>query len=339
MTPEEKLRVHVTVDVECAEERATATGVEPARGYELRVWGRLHNQREELGIPLVTRELDRVGLRGTFFVEPFGSSLFGEDGLAEVVSFLGGHDVQLHVHPVQRKMRWHSDGEARPSDDMADYGMVGQTSLLRDGRAILERCGAPGVVAFRAGNFGASNDTWRAMASVGLRVSSNFNLNYLSKNCRILWPEPANAPFDAGPVWELPITNFAIRGRDFRHLQVSAVSFPEMRHTLLEAHSLGLSDVTIVTHPFEYFFVDSADNRLGRPNPLNIERLRHLCQFLRDRSDIFAVETVGDFAARLEAGDLPDARRVAVVPRGRRTLRFGRMAEQAYKRLAARLPL
>jgi hypothetical protein len=327
--------VHVTVDVECAEERVTATGVEPARGYELRVWGRFHNQPEPLGIPLVVRELESAGLRGTFFVEAFGSSLFGEEGLEEVVSFLGRHDVQLHCHPVQQKMRWHSDGEAHPSDDMADYGVAGQTALLRRGRTILERCGARDLVAFRAGNFGASNDTWRAMAAVGLRVSSSFNLCYLAKNCRILWPVPANAPFDAGPVWELPITNFHDGDGRFRHLQVSAVSFPEMRHALCEAHRLGLSDVTIVTHPFEYFFVDAAAGRLGRPNPVNVERLRQLCGFLRDRSDLFEVETVADFSRR-PGQQTPD---VAVVPRGRAALRFGRMAEQAYKRLAARLPI
>jgi hypothetical protein len=213
-------------------------------------------------------------------------------------------------------------------------------ALLRQGMAILERCGVPqaSILGFRAGNFGASNDTWRAMAAAGLRVSSSFNLCYLEKSCRILWPTPANALFDTRTgVHELPVTNFANGRGSFRHLQVSAVSFPEMRHALMEASRLGLPEVTIVTHPFEYFFIDSDADGTGRPNPINIERFRQLCNFLGEHPDLFVTDTVGALARRLGAGVAVQGR--SAVPQGRRALRYGRFAEQAYKRLAARLPL
>lgn len=350
MTTSRKTRVYITIDVECAEERVTGGAVQPARGYDLRVWGRLRNQPEDLGIPLITRALGQAGLVATFFVEPFGASYFGEAGLAEVCRFLQerGHDLQLHAHPVQRCVDWHSRGEPRLPDDMAAYSTAAQVALLRQGLSTLSRCGVrrDAVLAFRAGNFGASNDTWRAMASTGLVVSSNFNLCYLDKSCRILWPSPANALFDTGAgVHELPVTNFADGRGQFRHLQVSAVSFPELRYALLEAHRLGLPQVTIVTHPFEYFFLDSPAGATGRPNPVNIERLRSLCAFLAQRDDLFAVETVGALAARLDSEEADGAQAeiseaaATVVPRGRRALRYGRFAEQAYKRLSARLPL
>jgi hypothetical protein len=343
MSNSHKTRVYLTVDVECAEERVDGASFTPARGYDLRIWGRLANQRQPLGIPLITRELALAGLEATFFVEPFGSMYFGEDGLRDVCRFLrdGGHDVQLHAHPVQRCIDWHTRGEARLPDDMAAYGTGAQVALLRQGLATLSRCGVPSssLLAFRAGNFGASNDTWRAMAAAGLRVSSNFNLCYLEKSCRILWPTPANGLFDTkSGVHELPVTNFADRRGHFRHLQVSAVSFPEMKHALIEAARLGLPEVTIVTHPFEYFLVDSIPERTGRPSTLNIERLRQLCAFLAERQDLFAVETVGALARRLAKEEAPVEAPV-LVPQGRRALRYGRFAEQAYKRLAARLPL
>jgi hypothetical protein len=337
-----KTRVHLTIDVECAEERTGGRAFEPARGYELRVWGRLRNQPDELGLPLITGELARAGLPATFFVEPFGSSYFGEAGLTEICAFLreGGHDVQVHAHPVQRCIDWHTRGEARLPDDMNAYGAAMQVALLREAMAILQRCGvAPeSLRAFRAGNFGAGNDTWRAMATVGLAVSCNFNLCYLDQSCRLLWPTPANGLFDTGlGVYELPVTNFADRPGHFRHLQVSAVSFAEMKHALLESARLGLPDVTIVTHPFEYFLVDSIGDGEGRPNTVNVERLRQLCAFLGERSDAFEVETVGTLAQRLARGEVQPGR--SAIPRGRRALRYGRFAEQAYKRLAARLPL
>ena len=343
ITTSQRTRVYLTVDVEGAEERVNGAALQPARGYDLRVWGRLRNQGGDLGIPLIVDELGQAGLPATFFVEPFGSSYFGEAGLTEICGYLRGRglDVQLHAHPVQRRVDWHSQGEPRLPDDMAAYGTGAQLALLRLGLTILERCGVPraSLLAFRAGNFGASNDTWRAMAAAGLRLSCNFNLCYLDKSCRILWPAPANALFDtATGVYELPVTNFVDGRGHFRHLQVSAVSFPEMRHTLLEAARLGLPEVTIVTHPFEYFLIDSDADETGRPNPVNIERLRQLCRFLRERVDLFAVETVGALARRL-GRDRPMAEHPSVVPRGRRALRYRRFAEQAYQRLAARLPL
>jgi hypothetical protein len=342
MTSPQKTRVYLTVDVECSEERMIGAALQPARGYDLRIWGRFRNQDRALGIPLIVDELGGAGLKATFFIEPFGSSFFGEAGLTEVCRFLRaeGHDLQLHAHPVQRCIDWHTRNEPRLPDDMAAYGTGMQVALLREALTILERCGVPraSMLAFRAGNFGASNDTWRAMAAAGLRVSSNFNLCYLEKSCRILWPTPANALFDTrAGVHELPVTNFADGRGHFRHLQISAVSFPEMRHALMEASRLGLPQVTIVTHPFEYFLTDSDADETGRPNPLNIERLRQLCRFLRERSDLFITETVGALAHRLVEGTpLPQR---SLVPRGRLALRYGRFAEQAYKRLAARLPL
>src|SRR5262249_8965357 len=159
-----------------------------------------------------------------------------------------------------------------------------------------------------------------AMAAVGLRLSSNYNLCYLQRTCRILWPTPANALFDTGAgVHELPVTNFTAGKGHFRHLQVSAVSFPEMRHTLMEAARLGLPQVTIVTHPFEYFVIDSDNEGAGRPNPLNIERLRQLCRFLLERTDLFVVDTLGALAQRLDEGSQPGER--SLVPQGRAALR------------------
>jgi hypothetical protein len=342
MTPPQKTRVFLTIDVECAEERLIGSSLQPARGYDLRIWGRLRNQDRALGVPLIVDELAESRLEATFFVEPFGASHFGESGLAEVCDFLRarGHDVQLHAHPVQRRIDWHTRNEPRLPDDMAAYGTGIQIALVRQGMAILERCGVPRatIQAFRAGNFGASNDTWRALAAAGLRISSSFNLCYLDKSCRILWPTPANALFDTRVgVHELPITNFADGRGHFRHLQISAVSFAEMRYALLEASRLGLPQVTIVTHPFEYFLIDSDAEATGRPNAMNIDRLRRLCRFLRKRSDLFVVDTVGALAQRLGHEALPLER--SVVPQGRRALRYGRFAQQAYKRLAARLPL
>lgn len=336
-----RTRVYLTVDIEGAEERVRKGVAHPPLGYDLRIWGRLSNQRRALGLPLLFDRLGRFGLRATFFLEPLGSSFFGMAGLREVTQalLLAGQDVQLHTHPIQRRVDWFTRGEPALPDNMASYGLDEQAALLGEGLRLLEEAGADRrrLLGFRAGNFGANNDTWAAMARQGLTVSSNLNLCYL-RNCAIRWPVPKNQLFAATDrVWELPISTFR-EGGGYRHLQVTAISFAEMRHFLEEARRQGLGEVTIVTHSFEYFFVDSAARRTGHPNWINIRRLEALCRFLHDRSDDFEVETVGALAARLgNEGQLPrpDLEAGDKVLGGRRRLRYARFAEQALKRLSA----
>jgi hypothetical protein len=343
----DRTRVYFTVDVECAEERVSRGRASPAMGYDLRMWGRLDNQREPLGIELIMRELEAYGHRGTFFVEAIGSHHFGMDGLKEVCQSLHGrgHDVQLHLHPVQRRADWHSRGEARVSDDIADYPVEEQARLLGEGRDLLARAGVPAdeLLGYRAGNFGASNDTWRAMKLAGLVLSSNYNPCYFGKNCKMRY-SGAQLGLFATPeegVYELPITNFIEPTGGFRHLQVTAVSLEEIKHCLERCRALGVREVTLVTHSFEFYFLDSAASRCGHVNRLNVERLRGLSRFLHERSADFEVDTVGALARRLKDGRAAASAPLSAAPEFPRSTprhHARRVVEQAYKRVAQRLP-
>lgn len=335
----DRTRVYITVDIECAEERTSRRGsLQPALGYDLRIWGRFANQRRDLGIGLIMDELEGSGLRGTFFTEVFGAGFFGEAGLREICQALRdrGHDVQLHAHPAQRTAQWCSQGLLKPLDDMHGFTLEQQISLLREGMGILERCGvpAPDVLAFRAGHFGASNEIWEAIRVAGMRVSSNLNLCYLGRHCKIRWPRPETALFDTGQgVWELPVSNLREPGGGYRHLQVTALSLQEMIDYLKKARATGIPEVTIVTHSFEYFWVNSIREKRGRLNHINAGRLRGLCRWLRDHSSDFEVETLGDLARRLP---LARPASIAQVPAGSRVWRLKRLVEQAVKRVEAR---
>lgn len=333
-------KVYFTIDVECSEERLVGGAWRPPLGYDLRVWGRLANQRRELGIDLIMTELEAVGARGTFFVEALGAHWFGREGLAEVCQALGsrGHDVQLHTHPIQRRAGFHTAGERPVSDDIGAYPTDEQAALLREGVDLLAEAGVPRprLLAFRAGNFGANNDTWAAMKEAGLRVSSNYNPCYFSLNCKMRSPRAQAALFatEVAGVYELPISTFTERRGRHRHLQITAVSAREMIDALRQYRALGIGEVTIVTHSFEFFFLDSLASKKGRPNDVNIDRMRALLRFVHEHPNEFAFETVGDLAARLPA-ELPSGDRVAL-PRGRPLLRAARFAEQAYKRVLER---
>jgi hypothetical protein len=341
-----RTRVYLTVDVECAEERVIGGRPTPAQGYDVRVWGRFRNQKSDLGIGLIMRELEAFGFRGTFFTEVFGSHTFGIADLRDACQEMHGrgHDVQLHTHPIQRRAKYRTLGEAPAKDDIGAYTIEEQTALLREGVDILASCGVPReeLLGFRAGNYGANNDTWAAMASAGLTVSSNYNPCYFAKNCKMRFDGSTPGLFrTSSGTYELPISNFVERGGGHRHMQITAVSLAEMKSYLWQARRLGIDEVTLVTHSFELCHIDSVEERLGRVNSVNTLRLRGLCHFLAEHADAFEVDTVGALAKRLAAARVapsPARTDAPSMPRGHRRHKARRLIEQVFKRVEAKLP-
>ncbi len=331
-----KTRVYITIDTECAEERGDAA---PVLGWDVRVWGKFANQRRALGIELIMEELGRHATKATFFTEALGSAYFGEAELARACAAMlrDGHDIQLHTHPRQARANYRSLGLPPESDDIADYSVDVQTELLLRGKAILARCGVPAksLLGFRAGNYGASNATWEAMSRAGLVVSSNYNPCYFDKNCKMRTDRASAGLFAAEHgVWELPITTFVERGGNHRHAQITAISAGEIRALLDDAHAAGVGEITIVTHSFELYHVDSPSH--GRPNTMNVLRLRALCRYLAENRDRFEVDTVGALAARIASGTERPAPAALPSLRGHDRHKLVRLVEQTFKRIEAR---
>ena len=337
MSARAKTRVYFTVDVECAEERESRGKIQPAQGYDLRVWGRFANHDDELGVPLIMRELETFGHRGTFYVEPFGARHFGMNGLTSVCRAIRarGHDVQLHAHPVQKEPRFRSLGLTPENDNLHARDVAGQAALLDEALGILVAAGVPRdeLRSFRAGNFGADNRTWQAMAQVGLNLSSNLNANYLNRNCRISSAHTTGLFDTRAGVWELPVSNF-LDGKQPRHLQIMAVSLGEMIDYLQMARANDIGEVNIFTHSFELFYIEDLERRQARLSRLNLSRLRGLCRFLREHDDEFEVETMGQLAARLRtAATAETSTTTPEMPRGKARHRYRRMVEQLFKRV------
>jgi hypothetical protein len=178
------------------------------------------------------------------------------------------------------------------------------------------------------------------MARAGLVLSSNFNPCYFAKNCAMRAdgaPGLFEVPGVRG-VWELPIANFKEGPRGFRHVQITAVSLGEMKSYLKEAHARGIHEVCVVTHSFEFCHIDDPEKRVGRPNTVNLHRLRGLCRFLARRSDIFEVDTAGALAKRLADGREEGHANGATYLDGKRHHKMRRLVEQAVKRLEAAAP-
>jgi hypothetical protein len=187
-------------------------------------------------------------------------------------------------------------------------------------RGWLVAAGAPEPVEFRAGNYGANDDTLRALAMLGIAWDSSLNPSYRNNGCDIAAPGPCIAPFRYQGVTELPVATFHDRGAHVRHVQVCAASACETRAALRHAAASGVDAVAVVSHSFEMLSRD----RL-RPNRAVMRRFEQLCALVASDP---ALETSG-FADVAEPAI--EATSHAPLPLAPSTLRTAwRMGEQLW---------
>jgi peptidoglycan/xylan/chitin deacetylase (PgdA/CDA1 family) len=229
-----------------------------------------------VGVPFQLDVLKEHDLKACFFVDPMPALAFGLEPVRRMVEpiLAAGQEVQLHVHPF-----WADLARAEQlghTPELVSFGFSEQLDLIRRARELLMTAGAPEPIAFRAGSYAANADTLRALAALGLRYDSSHNgSHHPSPSAVPLAPRqiaPVRTP--EGPV-EVPVSQIVDGKGRLRHLQICAVSFPELRAALLKAERLEHPLVTIVGHSFELASRDGL-----RANHLLRRRFERLCGFL-----------------------------------------------------------
>lgn len=231
------------------------------------------------------------GLRAVYFVEALSASVVGLEPLQRVVSTIqdAGQEVQLHVHTEWLKVDPNTILPGRAAQHMHQFTLEEQRALLSRSLENLVAAGVRSVTAYRAGNFGASWETLRALASVGITFDSSYNAGHIGRACNMPTEVPLVQPLMRHGVWELPVACFEDWPNHYRHAQVSACSTGEMTHALLNAWRRGLYCFVIVTHSNELL-----NQRRDGPNPVVVNRMRRLCQFLKAHRDKFETTTFAE---------------------------------------------
>ena len=219
--------------------------------------------------------LDRHGLTGVFFLDPLPALVHGADFLAPIVrAVVGrGHEVQMHIHTEWLAWARESPVGGRQGRNIGDFSLADQIVLLGLAKQLLEDAGAPAITAFRAGNFGASDDTLRALATLGVVWDSSVNPAYLGRECTIAADRAQIGATRQHGVIELPVSGIADRPGGFRPAQICAMSAAEMRDGLRHAAREGHDAFVVVTHSFEML---SRDRQ--RPNRAVMARFEALCR-------------------------------------------------------------
>lgn len=147
-----------------------------------------------------------------------------------------------------------SGGFARGGANRAQYARLSlsdQCAILAFARDALVAGGAPAPVAFRAGNYGANDDTLCALAVLGIPYDSSFPPGIAQSDCRIELPRDTVEPVRRLGVIEVPIAAIGTPGRGQRHGQVTAISAWELEAALDHALAQGRQGLTLVSHSFE----------------------------------------------------------------------------------------
>ena len=288
-------------------------GVSPDENMRIGVMGQ--GSDGEWGIAHQIRKLNEHRLKGVFFVEALCASVVGNDILKRVVDpiLAGGHEVQLHIHTEWLRWAQTNIADGTQGENIADFDLPTQARLLAFGTEALQRAGAPAPIAFRAGNYGANDNTLRALARVGIKYDASHNQAYLGDTCRLSGPGPLYAPREIEGVTEVPITFFEDYPGHARPLQLCAVSAGEMRWALMESIQQERPTAVVVSHSFELLNATRT-----RGNPLLVRRFDAFCDLMSEmkagaRSSGFAdlsLEDAPHAHATLKSNSLRTTRRV-----------------------------
>lgn len=228
------------------------------------------------GIFHTMQVMARYGLKGVFFVDPMPALLWGREAIVDIVHPIveAGHDVQLHCHTEWLELA----GSANPfggrtGRNIADFAFDDQCAILEWARDMLVAAGAPPPVAFRAGNYGANDDTLRALAAIGLAYDTSHTPGIAGGECRISLTRRHRRPIRHCGVIEVPTGCIRAIDGSLRHAQVTAISAREMLAAVRHARDHDMSSFTLVSHSFELLC-----RARSRVNTIVQRRFERLCK-------------------------------------------------------------
>lgn len=237
----------------------------------------------EVGIHYQMDVMEEYGLTGVFFVDPMPALLWGTKAIADIVEpiIARGHDVQLHAHTEWLEHVENNPVGGKTGRNMADFTLDEQVILIDIARSLLVDAGASAPVAFRAGNYGANDDTLRALAKLGIAYDTSFCPGIEGSACDIRLTADYTKPLLYCGVTEVPIGSILTRGQGQRHAQLVSLSAREMVSAIRHAAQQGDEQFTLVSHSFELL---SRNRR--KVNKIVKRRFEKLCATIADLHDV-----------------------------------------------------
>lgn len=284
-----KTRVHVTIDTEfdIAKTFRDPSIYKPIG--EQAVYCRLSDGRSS-GLGFLLETFARFGISATFFVEALNTYYFGDETMGDIAREIStaGHSVQLHLHPCWAyfsRTNWAETlASDPPNDDITRRTVDEIECLIRIGQDIFQRWGLTKPEVLRTGGLRVNSNVYEAMKRCGIMTASNVGL-------AVYRPAESALQIFGGchriyGIREFPVMTFSdlklLRKKHLKTLTITGTSYLEMSTLLKRARMLGITDVVVLTHPFEY--IKHRDIKYERiyPDHINRNRLAKLCEFLAE---------------------------------------------------------
>ena len=276
------LNVYITVDTETWCGGWDDIDSKFPQAFKSYIYGR--TSKGDYGLPFQLKLLNDHELKAVFFVEPLFSKRFGQAALEEIVGLIheGNQHVELHLHS-----EWTDESNEiifphikEKREHLKFFSRQEQAELIAIGKQLLESAGCDSLSAFRAGSFGANDDTLHAVADNGLTIDSSYN--YCIDDCDIVSLEDIHLPTSTHGILEVPMTTFIDGTGRRRHAQLTACSFAELKTGFNQAHQHQWPAFVLLSHSFELL-----KPGFSQPDFTVIRRFEKLCTFLSDNRHQF----------------------------------------------------
>ena len=270
-------RVYITIDTEYSSGLATGRSRADREDNFARSVA-CETPEGPAGVPYKLDLFAQHGLKAVFFVDPMPSLIWGVAAIEDVVGPIleAGQDVQLHCHTEWLALAGDANPLAskRTGQNLFDFPLEDQHAILEFARDTLVAAGAPTPCAFRAGNYGADDNTLRALAELGIAYDSS-HCPALPGASRISLGPDDRTPLHHHGVIEVPVGSIGTAGGGQRHAQITALTLSEMKAAIRHTQQSGDDSFTVVTHSFELI-----NRRTQTVNKIVRRRFAGLCKSL-----------------------------------------------------------
>ena len=235
-------------------------------------------KKGEYGINYLMDCFDRYKFKALFFVDLAEAWEYGESEICAVLRAIDkrGHDIGVHIHPdrmadPKRRFLW-------------QYSYEEQLSIIQKCTDLYEKTLLRKPKSFRAGRYGADENTIRALSKLGYEIDMSYF--YSRKTCQLDSSLSYNQVFAIDNVIEVPVTSF----KSFKFFKYQrhdkldfSMPFLEFKHVF--KHMLKEQCVDVASFFLHSFSLVNWRKKPDSPRLLtrNVKKLDKMLKFLSDR--------------------------------------------------------